>query len=145
MNKPLSDVPAARPADAADLAGIRRLLVRDLVLPASIGVYDHEKSAKQRVRINLDIAVDDGPPAADRIDAVVSYEPMVLAAREIVAAGHIELLETLAERLAEKCLADPRVRTVCIRVEKLDAFPDAAAVGVEIERSQALPLQRNAE
>ncbi|NNG03948.1 MAG: dihydroneopterin aldolase [Inquilinus sp.] len=136
MNKPLSDFAASLPGDAVDTAGLRRLLVRDLVLTASIGIYEHEKAAAQRVRINLDIAVDDGPPAADRIDAVVSYEPMVLAAREIVAAGHIELLETLAERLAARCLADPRVRSARVRVEKLDAFPDAAAVGVEIERRQ---------
>ena len=103
------------------------------------------RQARQRVRINLDIAVEDGPPAADRIDAVVSYEPMVLAAREIAAAGHIELLETLAERLAERCLADPRVRTARIRVEKLDAFPDAAAVGVEIERTRTVPSPIRAE
>ena len=65
---------------------------------------------------------------------VVSYESFVVAAREIVAEGHIPLVETLAERLAERCLADPRVRQVRIRVEKLAAFPDAGAVGIEILR-----------
>lgn len=123
-------------ADIRPIArGVRRLFVRDLVLRARIGVYAHEKAEAQRVRINLDLEVDeDGPPSADRIDRVVSYEPLVLAAREIVAAGHIELLETLAERLAAECLADPRVRLARVRVEKLDVFPDAGSVGVEIER-----------
>lgn len=138
MNKPLSDFAATLPVDAVDGTGVRRLLVRDLVLSASIGIYPQERRAQQRVRINLDISVDDRLPVADRIDSVVSYEPMVLAAREIVAAGHIELLETLAERLAARCLVDPRVRLARVRVEKLDAFPDAAAVGVEIERRQSV-------
>jgi dihydroneopterin aldolase len=44
------------------------------------------------------------------------------------------LLETLAEEIAAICLQDGRVRSVRVRVEKLDIFPDAASVGVEIER-----------
>jgi len=43
-------------------------------------------------------------------------------------------VETLAERIAALCLDDARVRSVRIRVEKLDVFPDATSVGVEIER-----------
>jgi dihydroneopterin aldolase len=47
------------------------------------------------------------------------------------------LVETLAERIAEACLADPRIHLARIRVEKLDIFADAASAGVEIERRQA--------
>ncbi len=46
------------------------------------------------------------------------------------------LVETLAERLAETCLADERVQVVRMRVEKLDVFDDLASVGVEIERQR---------
>ena len=116
--------------------GVRRIFVRDLVLPARIGIYQREKAAPQRVRINLDLEVDDGAPAADEIDCVVSYEPLVQAARDILAAGHIALLETLAEHLATVCLADPRVSLVRVRVEKLDVFPEAGSVGIEIERAR---------
>ena len=120
----------------------RRMFIRDLVLAASIGVYSHEHQIRQRVRINVELAVaDDGAqnlsrPAvgADDLARVVDYEAIVIRIRAIVAAGHIQLVETLAERLAETCLIDPRVRRVLVRVEKLDVFADAAAVGVEIER-----------
>jgi len=59
------------------------------------------------------------------------------AVRAIVAAGHIKLVETLAERIAAACLADTRVRLVHVRVEKLDVFQDAAAAGVAIVRHRS--------
>ena len=136
MTKPLSDKPIDRRGVDPLGPGVRRVFVRDLVLPAHIGIYEHEKAEVQRVRINLDLEVEDGAPEADEIDHVVSYEPLVHAARDILAAGHIALLETLAERLAAECLSDPRVRLARVRVEKPDAFPDADSVGIEIERAR---------
>jgi dihydroneopterin aldolase len=46
----------------------------------------------------------------------------------------VQLVETLAERLCEACLEDKRVVSARVRVEKLDVFPDATSVGVEVER-----------
>lgn len=124
----------------ADLAGLRHVFVRDMVLPASIGVYRHEKDAPQRVRINVDLFVDDdGGPQHDRLDEVVSYEDIVVGIRHLVRERHINLVETMAERLAALCLQDARVRCVRVRAEKLDVFPDAASVGVEIQRISGLP------
>jgi dihydroneopterin aldolase len=54
--------------------------------------------------------------------------------RRIVGHDHVNLVETLAERLAEACLLDPRVCIARIRVEKLDVFPDIGSAGVEVER-----------
>jgi len=71
------------------------------------------------------------------LSRVVDYEKVAATVRSIVAAGHIRLVETLAERIAEACLTDPRVHLARIRVEKLDIFADAASAGVEIERRQA--------
>jgi dihydroneopterin aldolase len=99
--------------------------------------------APQRIRINVDLAVDDDGPAAggivgrDDLSRVLDYEKVADGVRAIVAARHVRLVETLAERIAEHCLADQRVRLARVRVEKLDIFADTAAVGVEIERSQA--------
>jgi len=105
-------------------------------------VYPHEHAAPQRVRINLDLTIDDqadaklSRPAVGRDDLsrVVDYEAIIVRVRAIVAAGHVQLVETLAERLAAACLADERVAAARVRVEKLDVFADAAAVGVEVER-----------
>jgi dihydroneopterin aldolase len=120
----------------------RQMFVRDLVLAASIGVYPHEHAVPQRVRINLDLAIADDDPAQlsrapvgrDELARVVDYEELVVRVRQLVAAGHVQLVETLAERIAEACLTDRRVLNARVRVEKLDVFADAAAVGVEIER-----------
>ena len=117
-------------------AGVRRVFVRDLVLAALIGVHRHEQDGRQRVRINLDLEVPEDPaPLSDRLAEVVNYQDIVAGIRKIVAAGHINLVETLAERIAARCLADRRVQRVRVRVEKLDVFADASSVGVESERT----------
>jgi dihydroneopterin aldolase len=130
----------------ADPAGsVRHVFLRDMVLAASIGVHGFEHQAPQRIRINVDLAVEDeapGPAAngivgRDDLSRVVDYEKVADGVRAIVAARHVRLVETLAERIAQNCLADPRVLVVRVRVEKLDIFADTAAVGVEIERSRA--------
>lgn len=131
----------ARFADS--VRATRHMFIRDLVLNASIGVHAHEQNARQRVRINLDLGVADdidgakiSRPAVGRDDLarVVDYEAIVNRVRAMVAAGHVQLIETLAERLAEACLQDPRIKVVRVRVEKLDVFADAASAGVEVER-----------
>lgn len=116
-------------------SGIRHVFVRDLELVCLIGVHSHEQRKAQRVRVNLDLAVKEGEqPIGDDLANVVSYEGIVEAVRRIAAEGHINLVETLAERIADESLADTRVHTARVRVEKLDVFEDAAGVGVEIER-----------
>ena len=114
---------------------VRRVFVKDLVLAALIGIHRHEKDGRQRVRINLDMeVVESEQPLQDRLADVVCYEDVVTAIRAIVEAGHINLVESLAELVADRCLKDRRVRKVQVRVEKLDVIADASSVGVEIER-----------
>jgi dihydroneopterin aldolase len=137
-----------RIADA--VRGLRHVFLRDLVLPARIGVHPHEHAGPQRVRINVDLAVEDEgaraatgegvaalsrpPVGRDELSRVVDYEAIANAVRAIVASGHVRLVETLAERIAEAGLADRRVLSARVRVEKLDIFHDAVSAGVEVER-----------
>jgi dihydroneopterin aldolase len=122
--------------------GRRHMFIRNLVLPARIGVHPHEHAATQRIRINLDLAIDEayagesgtGKVGPDELARVVDYEQVVNQVRAAVAASHVRLAETLAERLAVLCLTDARVAVARVRVEKLDIFADAEAAGVEIER-----------
>lgn len=133
------------PRIASAAGALRHVFLRDMVLSASIGIYPHERRTPQRVRINVDLGVeDDGARAVsrarigrDRLARVVDYEKVADSVRAIVAEGHVNLVETLAERIAEACLADGRVLLARVRVEKLDIFADAASAGVEIERRQA--------
>lgn len=123
---------------AASTVGFRRVFIRDMVLPCRIGVHRHEKEGRQRICVNLDLSVrESDTPINDALGNVVCYEDIATGVRSIVSAGHINLVETLAERLAAFCLQDDRVAAVRIRVEKLDVFPDAAGAGIEILRTRA--------
>lgn len=121
-------------ADAGQ--ALRHVFIRDYVLDCSIGIHAHEKQSHQRVRINLDLAVvEDEQSINDDIRNVICYEDMADGIKEIIAKGHVNLVETLADEIADMALIDHRVKTARVRVEKLDILENAASVGVEIERN----------
>jgi dihydroneopterin aldolase len=110
---------------------VTKVFVRGLQVDAQIGVYDHELHRTQPliVDVELDVAAGGWRHLAD----TVNYEHVAAAAKAIAASGHIGLVESFAQRLAEACFEEPRVLRARIRVEKPQALaPDAAAAGVEI-------------
>ncbi|MBV9991321.1 MAG: dihydroneopterin aldolase [Alphaproteobacteria bacterium] len=115
---------------------LRHILVTDLEFLCEIGVYRREKGRTQPVRINLDLAVEDTPADDHDLSTVVDYCALVDRVRAMTKSGHVNLVETLAERIAALCLEDARVISVRVRVEKPQAIPDAEAAGVEIERAR---------
>ena len=116
---------------------LRHVFVRDLEIMALIGIYDHEKVKPQRIIVNIDLSVHEAEgPVTDEISHVVSYEIIAKKVEGIVAEGHVNLVETLAEKFAEACLRDKRVAAARVRIEKPDIIPNAKSVGVEIERSR---------
>ena len=129
-------IPSTMPARIANAGkALRHVFIRDFMVECLIGVYEHEKRSPQRVRINLDLAVDEGEhPIIDDILNVVSYETMANGILAIDDEGHVNLVETLAERIAGMCFDDQRVDSVRVRIEKLDILENAGSVGVEIER-----------
>ncbi|MEK9946176.1 MAG: dihydroneopterin aldolase [Alphaproteobacteria bacterium] len=130
---PASAVHPLRLADAEN--GVRHVFVRDLMVQAEIGVHRHEKRQRQPVRINIDLTVrETGQPIDDRLENVVDYETLVDGVRALIGAGHINLVETLAEQIAGLALSDNRVVATRVRVEKVQVMKDAESVGVEIER-----------
>lgn len=120
---------------ASGTGRLRHVFVRDLEIIALLGVHEHEKRKAQRIIVNIDLSVrEDLANLADDIKNVVSYEVVVRRVETIVAQGHVHLVETLAERIAEACLSDERVSAARVRIEKPDIIPNARSVGVEIER-----------
>jgi dihydroneopterin aldolase len=110
-----------------------RVFVHDLVLDAEIGVYTHEKGVTQRARFSVDIEVTPTDQAIeDQIARVLDYDMIIDTIKDILAEGHINLVETLADEIASRCLAHPRAASVKVKIEKLDKEP--GAVGVEIVR-----------
>ena len=113
---------------------ITSVFIRDLELLARIGIHGHEHGKPQPVRINvwLTCTID---VRSDKLADAVDYEAVAENVRSIVTAGHINLAETLAERIASSCLQDKRVEKARVRVEKLQALPGTDSAGVEIERT----------
>ncbi len=115
----------------------RRVFVNDLELMASVGIYEVEKRYEQRIVVSVDLdVVDDYDGVSDRLENVVDYGRIVAAVRALVDSAHFHLIETLAERIGEACLADARVLLVRITIEKPDILPGCRTVGITIERER---------
>lgn len=137
VRKLVGNVAPLHIADARN--SLRHVFIRDLILNCTIGIHAHEKDDPQRIRINLDLAVAEGDqPLNDDIDNVTCYEKLAASIKSIVARGHVNLVETLAEEIAEMSLANHQVQTARVRIEKLDIFENAGSVGVEIERDSQI-------
>ena len=115
----------------------RRVFVEGYELIGSVGVYEHERRYEQRVVVSLDLTVEDGyDGGSDDIGAVYDYDEAIRAIRETLESGHFNLLETLAERIATRCLANPSVRSTTVRIAKPDVLIACKAVGIEIIRNK---------
>jgi dihydroneopterin aldolase len=123
--------PAAAGADGP----VDLVFVEDLVLPVFIGAYARERAAPQNVRFAVTASVLRTGRAAEDMRDVFSYDLITDGIRMLTGSGHVDLVETLAERIAAMVLLHPRVTRVVVRVHKLDT--GSGVVGVEIERTRA--------
>ena len=113
-----------------------RIFVRGLRVEAFIGVHPHEYERKQP--IIMDIELDMGnmpPPKDDRLHETLDYGLVAENATAIALEAHVQLVETLADRIAAWALsADPRVQACAVRIAKPQALDTADLAGVEIIR-----------
>jgi dihydroneopterin aldolase len=114
---------------------IRRVFVHDLELMGRVGIYAVEQRYEQRILVSVDLEViDTYDGASDRLRDVLNYERLIKQIQAVIDSGHVNLLETMAERIAQSCLADQRVLAIRVRVAKPDIIPGCGSVGIEIER-----------
>ncbi len=112
----------------------RQIFIKNWVLNANVGVYDAEKRGAQRLRAN--VTLDEAAPKTPaHLNEAVDYGALKAALEKLILKEHVELLETLADRIANHCLADARVNRVTVELEKLDIFPDCEC-GVKLTRSR---------
>jgi dihydroneopterin aldolase len=110
--------------------------VRDHVVEVEIGAFQAERGTTQRVAFNVVVEVRPiTDPLADDVDRILSYDKVTEAIEAELAEERLNLLETLAERIAERILWEPQAVRTFVRIEKLDRGP--GALGVEIVRSVA--------
>lgn len=116
------------------LTDCRRLFLRDHEVHINIGVHEFEKTAEQRVLINVELYVPlaVSTPRQDALHEVVDYDFMRRAVVERIGRGHIHLQETLCDDLLAAMLAHPRVRAARVSTEKPDVYADCRSVGCEV-------------
>jgi dihydroneopterin aldolase len=111
------------------------VFVHDLELMGRVGIYAVEQRYEQRILVSVDLEViDTYDGASDRLRDVLNYERLIKQIQAVIDSGHVNLLETMAERIAQSCLADQRVLAIRVRVAKPDIIPGCGSVGIEIER-----------
>jgi len=107
--------------------------IRELSLDCIVGLYPHERRTQQAVKVNITLHCDLQPAGqSDQLQDTVDYAALLERIMADVKKSRFFLLEALAHRVAELCLADKRVRAVDVIIEKPKALP--CAVAVEIHR-----------
>jgi len=129
----------AHPSERAEtMAGPEprdRISLRDYIVEVEIGAFQAERDVTQRVCFN--VVVEVAPLTGvvdDDVDRILSYDRVTEAIAAELAAERLNLLETLAERVADRILIEPQAMRVFVRIEKLDRGP--GALGVEIVRAR---------
>lgn len=116
--------------------GLRdRISLRDYITEVEIGAFEQERGHLQRIKFNVVVEVDAlTGPIDDDVDRILSYDRVTEAIEAELGAERLNLLETLAARVADRILLEPQALRVFVRIEKIDRGP--YSLGVEIMREQ---------
>ena len=113
------------------------VFIRQLRLPAWVGLYRHEKIAPQTIEIDLEIALaGDTVFRTGKVGDTIDYGVVVEHIRALLEKERFGLVENLAERIASLILEDFKSPRVKVGIAKLGALREAQRVGVTIERSR---------
>jgi 7,8-dihydroneopterin aldolase/epimerase/oxygenase len=113
------------------------IFLRELKVDTLIGVYDWERLVPQTIQIDLDIALPNSLAChSDDIVDALDYSDVVRHLKEVLASRHFNLLEALAEHIAQILLKDFNAPWVKVNVAKLQAIRGSRMVGISIERGQ---------
>ncbi|NIZ61486.1 diguanylate cyclase [Sedimentitalea sp. CY04] len=127
--------PSERAAAMASGRVLDRISLRNHIVDVEIGAFQAERGNTQRICFNVVVEVEPLPDDIDDdVDRILSYDRVTEAIAHELADERLNLLETLAERVAERILLEPQAVRAFVRIEKLDRGP--GALGVEIVRSR---------
>lgn len=115
-----------------------KVFIEALTIECVIGIYDWERSIKQPIVLDIEMAFDNGIPAAsDDIADTLDYKAVSKRLIQFVSGSSFGLVETLAEHCCAIILSEFNVAHVSLKLSKIGAVRGAKAVGVKIERSRA--------
>ncbi|RKQ71247.1 dihydroneopterin aldolase [Litorimonas taeanensis] len=122
--------------DKQALEPTTRIFVRGLLIQASIGVHPHEHEESQPIIVDVELDMSGmSAPTEDRLHETLDYSVVAEKAEALALEAHVQLVETLAERIADWALSyDSRVLSCAVRISKPQALLKAEAAGVEILR-----------
>ncbi|MBX3529972.1 MAG: dihydroneopterin aldolase [Rhizobiaceae bacterium] len=107
----------------------RTVIVRNLSIPISIGVHEHEKHGPQRLLVSVEAEIEPAGRADDRLDTTLDYDLICDFIRAQARQPHVELQETVARRVLDFTLGLPGVVKVMVETRKPDVFDDCDYVG----------------
>ena len=111
------------------------IFIKELRADAVIGVYDWEREIRQSVVLDLEMASDNRRAAAnDQIGDALDYDAISTRILAFIEGSDFQLIETMAERVAELVMREFHVKWLRLRLSKPGAVPQATDVGVMIER-----------
>lgn len=112
------------------------IYLNDLRIDTIIGIYDWERRTRQTVILDIEMGTDIRAAASsDSIEQTLDYKAVAKRLIEFVSESEFQLVETLAERIAEIVLTEFNVPWLKLRVNKQGALRGVRDVGVIIERS----------
>lgn len=123
-------------AEATAPSGLRdRISLRDYIKEVEIGAFQQERGTLQRIKFNVVVEVEPlTGQIDDDVDRILSYDRVTEAIDAELGDERLNLLETLAARVAERILIEPQAMRVFVRIEKIDRGP--YSLGVEIAREK---------
>lgn len=122
-------------SEATARGPLDRISLRDHIVEVEIGAFQAERGTTQRICFNIVVEVTPlTGPIDDDVDRILSYDRVTEAIAHELAEERLNLLETLAERVAERILLEPQAVRAFVRIEKLDR--GSGALGVEIVRGR---------
>jgi dihydroneopterin aldolase len=135
--------PSERAEATASDAPLDRISLRDHTVDVEIGAFQAERGTTQRICFNVVVEVEPlTGPIDDDVDRILSYDRVTEAIALALSEERLNLLETLADRVAELILLEPQAVRTFVRIEKLDRGP--GALGVEIVRERGEGLSQDA-
>jgi len=116
----------------------RTVFIKDFIIQEIIGIHEHEKTKKQKIKFNIVVNVDQNTvPDEKNIKSIVDYEKITNKLENLVKNKKYNFLESLAEDSFKEIFEDKRINSVKIKIEKPDAIKNADSVGVEVFKNRS--------
>ena len=116
----------------------RTVFIKDFIIQEIIGIHEHEKTEKQKIKFNIVVNVNQNTvPDEKDIKSIVDYEKITNKLENLVKNKKYNFLESLAEDSFKEIFEDKRINSVKIKIEKPDAIKNADSVGVEVLKNRS--------